>query len=131
MDQNSNVLALAHICELVLNKQSNVHTCMSEHVDCDCLCQRKQPGNKLSSQQKIGQVVFSNFKRRGMLGVKSLSRVRLFATPWTVAQQAPPSMGFSRQEYWSGFPFPSPRYAVVVRNYNPMSSLLIWKEGGP
>ena len=41
--------------------------------------------------------------------VKSLSRVRLFATPWTVAYQAPPSMGFSRQEYWSGLPFPSPR----------------------
>ena len=40
--------------------------------------------------------------------VKSLSRVRLFATPWTVAHQAPPSMGFSRQEYWSGVPFPSP-----------------------
>ena len=40
--------------------------------------------------------------------VKSLSRVRLFATPWTVAQQAPPSMEFSRQEYWSGLPFPSP-----------------------
>ena len=35
--------------------------------------------------------------------------VRLFATPWTVACQAPPSMGFSRQEYWSGLPFPSPR----------------------
>jgi len=40
--------------------------------------------------------------------VKSLSRVRLFATLWTVAHQAPPSMGFSRQEYWSGLPFPSP-----------------------
>ena len=40
--------------------------------------------------------------------VKSLSRVRVFATPWTVAYQAPPSMGFSMQEYWSGLPFPSP-----------------------
>ena len=40
--------------------------------------------------------------------VKSLSRVRLFVTPWTVAYQAPPSMEFSRQEYWSGLPFPSP-----------------------
>ena len=40
--------------------------------------------------------------------VKSLSRVRLFATPWTVAHQGPPSMGFSRQEYWNGLPFPSP-----------------------
>ena len=41
--------------------------------------------------------------------VKLLSRVRLSATPWTVAHQAPPSMGFSRQEYWSGVPLPSPR----------------------
>ena len=39
--------------------------------------------------------------------VKSLSRVRLFVTPWTVAHQVSPSMGFSRQEYWSGLPFPS------------------------
>ena len=41
--------------------------------------------------------------------VKSLSRVQLFATPWTAAHQAPPSMGLSRQEYWSGVPLPSPR----------------------
>ena len=40
--------------------------------------------------------------------VKLLSHVRVFATPWTVAYQAPPSVGFSRQEYWSGLPFPSP-----------------------
>ena len=40
--------------------------------------------------------------------VKSLSRIRLPATPWTAAYQAPPSMGFSRQEYWSGMPLPSP-----------------------
>ena len=40
--------------------------------------------------------------------MKSLSRVRLFVTPWTVAYQAPLSVGFSRQEYWSGLPFSSP-----------------------
>ena len=40
--------------------------------------------------------------------VKSLSRVGLFVTPWTVAYQAPLSVGFSREEYWSGLPFPSP-----------------------
>ena len=40
--------------------------------------------------------------------MKALSRVRLFATPWTVAYQAPQSMEFSRQEYWSGLPFPTP-----------------------
>ena len=43
-----------------------------------------------------------------LVKVKLLSRVRLFATPWTVAHQAPLSMGFSRQEYWSRLPFPSP-----------------------
>ena len=46
--------------------------------------------------------------RQRKVKVKSLSRVRLFATPWTVAYQAPPSMGFSRLECWSGLPFPSP-----------------------
>ena len=40
--------------------------------------------------------------------VKSLSRVPLCVTPWTISNHAPPSMGFSRQEYWSGVPFPSP-----------------------
>ena len=40
--------------------------------------------------------------------MKSFSRVQLFSTLWTVAYQASPSMGFSRQEYWSGLPFPSP-----------------------
>ena len=40
--------------------------------------------------------------------VRSLSCVQLFVTPWTVTHQAPLSMGFSRQEYWSGLPFPSP-----------------------
>ena len=47
--------------------------------------------------------VYQHTKKK-KVKVKSLSRVRLFATPWTVAHQAPPSMGFSRQEYWSGLP---------------------------
>ena len=46
----------------------------------------------------------------GVLGVCALSRVQLFATPWTVAHQAPLFMGFPRQEYWSGLPFPAPGY---------------------
>ena len=44
---------------------------------------------------------------------KSLSRVRLLATAWTAAYQAPPSMGFSRQKYWSGVPLPSPRLRLA------------------
>ena len=50
--------------------------------------------------------------------MKSLSRVRLFATPWTVAYHAPPSMGFSRQEYWTGLPFPSPVFKGKVGEEN-------------
>ena len=45
--------------------------------------------------------------------VKSLSRVRLLATPWSAAHQAPPSMGFSRQEHWSGVPLPSPPITIL------------------
>ena len=45
---------------------------------------------------------------------KLLSRVRLFTTPWIAAYQAPPSMGFSRQEYWSGLPLPSPQNAAAA-----------------
>ena len=46
--------------------------------------------------------------------VKSLNRVQLFATPWTIADQAPPSMGFSRQEYWSGVSLPSLKSRLVT-----------------
>ena len=49
--------------------------------------------------------------------VKSLSQVRLLVTPWTTAYQAPPSMGFSRQEYWSGVPLPSPLYNIVIQYF--------------
>ena len=52
-------------------------------------------------------ISFSN-ARKWKVKVKSLSSVRLLATPLTAAYQAPPSMGFSRQEYWSGMPLPSP-----------------------
>ena len=51
-------------------------------------------------------ISFSN-ARKWKVKVKSLSRARFFSTPWTAAYQAPPSMGFSRQEYWSGLPLPS------------------------
>ena len=49
--------------------------------------------------------------------VKSLSHIRLFATLWTVAHQAPPSMGFSRQDYWSGLPFPPPSFMSFVQQH--------------
>ena len=55
-------------------------------------------------------ISFSNAWKR-KVKVKSLGHVRLFTTPWTAAYQAPPSKGFSRQEYWSGVPLPSPHKA--------------------
>ena len=62
--------------------------------------------------------------------VKSLSRVRLFMTPWTAAYQAPPSMGFSRQEYWSGVPLPSRYHSLGKYKLKPQrdatSHLVKW-----
>ena len=53
--------------------------------------------------------------------VKLLSCVRLLATPWTAAHQAPPSMGFSRREYWSGVPLPSPNLNLICLILSPQN----------
>ena len=58
-------------------------------------------------------ISFSN-AWKSKVKVKSLSRIRLLATPVTAAYQAPPSMGFSRQEYWSGVPLPSPSGSTLL-----------------
>ena len=64
------------------------------------------PGILQARTLEWGAISFSNaWKWKNK--VKLLSRVWLLATPWTAAHQAPPSMGFSRQEYWSGLPLPS------------------------
>ena len=68
-------------------------------------------------------ISFSN-AWKGKVKVKSLSHVRLFVTPWSAAYQAPLSMGFSRQEYWSGVPLPSPIYAP--RHLQKINSDLLW-----
>ena len=93
-------------------------------------------------QARTLEWVAISFSNAWKVKMKSLSRVRLLATPWTAAYQAPPSMGFSRQEYWSGVPLPSPLYiyiavCVYVNEYNflflywslyhPHSSTLAWK----
>ena len=61
-----------------------------------------------TKQKETGSLLEKEFRIMIVSEVKFLSCIRLFATPWTVACQAPQSMGFSRQEYWSGLPFPSP-----------------------
>ena len=66
------------------------------------------PGTWTTINSTTGQEISNFITTKHRSEVKLLSRVRLFVTPWTVAYQAPPFMGFSRQEYWSGLPFPSP-----------------------
>ena len=60
-------------------------------------------------------------KKKRKVKVKSLSHVRLSGTPWTATHQAPPSMGFSRQEYWSGVPLPSPEPSLSTWQLSPWS----------
>ena len=89
---------------------------------CPTLCNpidRSPPGSPIPGilqARTLEWVVisFSNARKWKVKG-KSLSGVQLLATPWTTAYQAPSSMGFSRQEYWSGVPLPSPRY---IHMYN-------------
>ena len=74
----------------------------------------RQPFSGLHLESEIPNKIHKNVEKVALeralvyCEVKSLSHVRLFATPWPVAYQASCSMGFSRQEYWSGLPFPSP-----------------------
>ena len=90
------------------------------------------PGILQASTPEWVAISFSN-AWKWKVKVKSLSCVRLLVTPWTAAYQAPPSMGFSRQEYWSGVPLPSPVVALsqlknVYLSIQFIFKLLIGKE---
>ena len=67
------------------------------------------PVHGILQARTLEWVAISSNAWKWKVKVKTLSLVWLLATPWTEAHQAPPSMGFSRQEYWSGVPLPSPR----------------------
>ena len=80
------------------------------------------PGTLQARTPEWVAISFSN-AWKWKVKVKSLGRVRLLAAPWTIAYQAPLSMGFPRQEYWSGVPLPSPNkckssYKTVVNEIN-------------
>ena len=88
---------------------------LSRVSQCPTLCDPidgSPPGSSVPGilQARTLEWVASAFSNawKWQVKVKSLSRVWLFVTPWTTAYQAPPSMRFSRQEYWSGLPVPSP-----------------------
>ena len=83
------------------------------------------PGILQAKTPECGASSFSN-AWRWKVKVKSLSRVWLIATPWIAAYQAPPSVGFSRQEYWSGVPLPSPRTRPAGSKSRLCCSLSVW-----
>ena len=86
---------------------------------CPTLCDPidgSPPGSPVPGilQARTLEWVAISFSNAWKWKVKWLSRVRRVATPWTAAYQAPPSMGFSRQEYWSGVPSPSPSFCLSL-----------------
>ena len=88
---------------------------------CPTLCNpidRSPPGSSvpgiLQARTLEWIAIFFSNAWKWKVKVKSLSCARLVATPWTGAHQAPPSMGFSKQEYWSGLPLPSPSYTLII-----------------
>ena len=101
--------------------QPNIYICYAKSLQlCPTLCDPidvSPPGSPVPGilQARTLEWVAISFSNawKWKEKVKSLCRVRLLATPWTAAYQAPPSMGFSRQEYWSGVPLPSPEYIHI------------------
>ena len=116
-----NLLSLTHPLPIAVSECSVFSAAAAKSLQsCPTLCdpiEGSPPGSPVSGilQARILEWVaisFSNaWKWKGK--VKSLSHVRLFATLWTAAYQASPSMGFSRQEYWSGVPLPSPLCSLM------------------
>ena len=82
------------------------------------------PGSLQARKLEWVAISFSN-AWKWKVKVKLLSPVRLLATPWTAAYQAPPSMGFSRQEDWSGVPLPSPIYSTMYLLTSQVASLAL------
>ena len=106
-----------YLCCLVYSNNSETVFVAKSLQSCPTLCDpidASPPGSPIHGilQARTLEWVAISFSNawKWKVKVKSLSRVRLLATTWTAAYQAPPSMGFSRQEYWSGVPLPSPQY---------------------
>ena len=106
-------------CHFFLISSASVAAAAKSLQLCPTLCDpvdSSPPGSPVPGILQAGTLewVASSFSNawKWKVKVKSLSRARLLATPWTAAYQAPPSMGFSRRRYWSGVPLPSPSVSV-------------------
>ena len=129
MRKSSESLPPASVLILYLVAAAAAKSLQSCPILCDPI-DRSPPGSPVPGilQARTMEWVAISFSNAWKWEVKGklLSRVRLLATPWTTAYQAPPSMGFSRQEYWSGVPLPSPLYLVrcTKRKQNPLNHRL-------
>ena len=99
---------------------------------CPTLCNRTNgspPGSRVPGilQARTLEWVAISFSNawKWKVKVKSLSCARLLVTPWTAAYQAPPSMGFSRQEYWSGVPLPSVNSTSILINWQTWNGVIL------
>ena len=95
-------------CMKVKSESEVAQSCLTLSNPKDCSPPSSAHGIFQARVLEWGAIAFSS-AWKWKVKVKSLSRVRLLETPWTAAYQAPLSMGFSRQEYWSGVPLPSPK----------------------
>ena len=106
--------------------RADVHTWGHTHTHTEVQIQIYKTSKEMEIKTEEGfNWSFINLivKSKRKVKVKSLSCVQLFATPWTVAHQASPSMGFSRQEYWSGLPFASPGDLPPPRDWTQVSCI--------
>ena len=115
----------------MVNSVSEASAAAKSLLSCPTLCDpidSSQPGSPVPGilQARTLEWVAISFSNawKWKVKVKSLTCVQLFVTPWTSAHQALPSMGFSRQEYWSGVPLPSPSEASTVAQ----SAFVRWRH---
>ena len=113
-------LLLLLLLLLLLSRFSCVRLCGNSYID------SSPPGSPVPGilQARTLEWVASSFSNAWKWKVKSLSRVWLLETLWTEVHQAPPSMGFSRQEYWSGMPLPSLDNLLTYQQFPIFLSLL-------
>ena len=107
------------IRSFIFSKWGTAAAAAKSHQLCPTLCDpidSSPPGSPIPGilQARTLEWVAISFSNawKWKVKVKSLSHVRLLVTPWTAVHQAPLSMGFSRQEYWSGVPLPSPKWGT-------------------
>ena len=105
-------------CMKVKSEREVAQSCLALSNPMDCsLTGSSVPGILQARTLEWVVLSFSNAWKWKVKG-KPLSRVQLLATPWTIAYQAPPSMGFSKQEYWNGMSFPSPSVVLDLSYFH-------------